>query len=106
MERPDSDSPGPFRLADPVRLRALVAEAGLTLAAEEEVPIVWRYPSLEAWWEATNDFSRTLRLLLDGLPAEKVDAVRTGSCERLARYAAADGTLSVPGVARVALATL
>ena len=33
MERPDPDAPGPFRLADPVRLRALVAGAGLTLAS-------------------------------------------------------------------------
>lgn len=105
MERPDPDAPGPFRLADAERLRTLVAGAGLALAAEEEVPVEWRYPSLEGWWDASLDLSRSLRLLLEGVTAEQQAAIRAGALERLRRYVQADGSLAAPGVARAVLAT-
>lgn len=105
MEPPDPDAPGPFRLADPERLRGLIERAGMTLAAEEEVPLEWRYASLDTWWEVTNDLSRSLRVILTGLTPEQVEAVRAGALERLDRYAGPGGALTIPGVARVVLAT-
>lgn len=104
VERPDPDAPGPFRLADPERLRGLVASAGLALAEEEEVPVAWRYPSLEGWWDVSLDLSRSLRLLLEGLTAAQRQKVRAGALKRLARYVQPGGTLLVPGAARVLLA--
>jgi SAM-dependent methyltransferase len=103
-ERPDPDAPGPFRLSDPARTRALVAGAGLRLVHEEEVPVEWRYPSLEGWWEATSDLSRATRQILAAVGREEADAVRHGAFDRLASYVAGDGSLTIPGVARVLLA--
>jgi SAM-dependent methyltransferase len=104
IERPEPDAPGPFRLADPERQRALLGDAGLQLETLEEVPVTWRAASLDESWEATRDTSRTVALLLERLGADEIEAVRQATAERLAGYVAVDGSVAVPGVARVALA--
>ena len=103
LERPDPDAPGPFRLAAPERLRGLVAGAGLAAAVEEEVAVEWRYASMEAWWQASLDLSRSLRALLAGLSPRDAEAVRAGAFERLRPHQAPDGSLAIPGLARVVL---
>jgi SAM-dependent methyltransferase len=104
VDRPAPDAPGPFRLADPERLTRLLEDAGMEVAAVEEVEITWRASSLDEWWEVTLDTSRTLSQATASATAAQVEAIRAGAAERLARYVAADGSLAVPGVARVALA--
>ena len=47
IERPDPDAPGPFRLADPERMRRLLEHAGLERHRHEEVEITWRASSLD-----------------------------------------------------------
>jgi SAM-dependent methyltransferase len=103
-ERPDPTAPGPFRLADVDELRRLVAEAGLRVAALEDVPILWRAASLEEWWQTIRDLSRMLSTLLERLTPEEGQAVRDGAGRRLSQYVAEDGSLEVPGLARVVLA--
>ncbi len=103
-ERPDPKAPGPFRLADPDELRALVAGAGLRVESLEDVRIVWRAPSLDGWWENVRDLSRMLATLLERLTPEEGKAVRAGAEQRLEKYVAADGSVEVPGLARVLLA--
>jgi len=103
-ERPAPDAPGPFRLADPQRVHALLGSAGLSVLHEEEVPLVWRYPSPEEWWEVTRDLSRALATILAGSTPAHEDAVRRGALDRLAPYRAPDGSLAIPGLARVVLA--
>jgi hypothetical protein len=86
-------------------LRSLVAAAGLSLAALEDVSVTWHATSLDEWWETTRDTSRALHLLEARLTVEQLAAVRQRAEERLRCYAGADGTLAVPGLARVALAS-
>jgi SAM-dependent methyltransferase len=104
LERPDPDEPGPFRLADPMRLQELIAGAGLDLAVLEEMSVQLRAASLEEWWETTRDMSRMLTELLERVGPRDEDAIRRAAEERLAVYVGSDGSVSVPGVTRVALA--
>lgn len=106
VERPPPDAPGPFRLADPMRLRALLRDSGLTVAAVEEVEITWRAASLDEWWQVSLDTSRSLTRAVDAATPAEVDAIRAGAAERLARYTAPDGTVAVPGVTRIVVAEL
>ena len=67
--------------------------------------MTWHAPSLDAWWTISTDMSRMLSLLLQRLTPEESAAVRRGAERRLERYVQTDGSLAVPSLARVALAT-
>ncbi len=67
IERPGPDEPGPFRLADPDRVRELVEGAGLELDVLEDVPVLWRYDSFEDFWDVSRDLSRMLAAALGSL---------------------------------------
>jgi SAM-dependent methyltransferase len=103
---PDHDAPGPFRLGDPTLLRSVVEGGGLEIEAVEEVVVDWTAESADAWWETTRDTSRMLTTLLQRLTPTEVAALRERSDELLQEFAAADGSLSVPGIARVLAATV
>jgi SAM-dependent methyltransferase len=104
-EPPDREAPGPFRLADPERLRAVVLAGGLEIDRVEDVPVAWVAGSLDEWWETTSDTSRMLTSLLERLSSDEVAALRAGAEAHLQEYLASDGTLTVPGLARVIVAT-
>jgi ubiquinone/menaquinone biosynthesis C-methylase UbiE len=104
VERPDPAAPGPFRLSADGALAAVLRSAGLTVETVEEVRLVWRSPSLDEWWDAVKDTSRMLSTLLERLTADEAQAVRDGAERRLAAWIGANGSVAVPGVARVALA--
>lgn len=105
MDPPDPEAPGPFRLAAPGRLRRVLEQAGLEVQHEEEVAVTWRAASLDEWWAVALDTSRMLSLLVARLDVADVDRIRRASEKRLEPFLAEDGSLAVPGVARVALAT-
>ena len=104
IERPDPDAPGPFRLADADELRSLLGRAGLAIETMEDVPVRWRAASLEEWWGTVRDMSPTMATQLAALTVEQVQSVRFDAERRLEPYVQTDGSLAVPGVARVALA--
>lgn len=104
MERPDPNAPGPFRLSADGALDGLLTSAGLAVDTVENVPILWRAGSLDEWWDVVRDTSRMLSTLLGRVGAEEAQAMRDGSERRLARWVRPDGSIAVPGVARVALA--
>jgi SAM-dependent methyltransferase len=104
VERPDPAAPGPFRLSADGALATLLDSAGLVVETEEDVPLVWRSSSLDEWWNAVRDTSRMLSTLLARLSPEEGQMVREGAERRLGAWVAADGSVAVPGVARVALA--
>jgi SAM-dependent methyltransferase len=103
MEPPEPDAPGPFRLHDPERLRALIAGAGLELGGLEDVGVTWLYESADEHWEATRDLSHMLNSVLERLDETEVEEVRAEIREALAAYADGDG-VALPGVTRVVLA--
>jgi SAM-dependent methyltransferase len=105
LEPPEPDAPGPFRLSDETRLRALLTGAGLQLEALEDVAVIWHADSVDEWWDVTRDMSRMLALLVARLSDEEVERVRLTAQEQLSRHAQPNGRLMVPGLARVALAT-
>lgn len=98
---PAPDAPGPFRFADPRRLPRLLDEVGLEVEGSEDVPIRWRAPSLDEWWETTRDTSRMLALLLGRLDRADTERLRRAAAERLAQFVLPDGSLEAPGLARV-----
>lgn len=104
-EPPDHDAPGPFRLGDPERLRSVVESGGLEIELVEEVGVSWSADSADAWWETTRDTSRMLSTLLESLSPAEVIALRDRAAELLREFAAEDGSLSVPGLARIVVAT-
>ncbi len=104
VERPDPEAPGPFRLSRDGLLGEVLTEAGLTVETVEDVAVTWRVAALSDWWAATQDTSRALALILERATDEEADAVRAGAERRLERYVQRDGSLVVPGLARVALA--
>jgi SAM-dependent methyltransferase len=103
-ERPDPRGPGPFRLSDPEELRGLTEEAGLRVIALEDAPVLWRAGSLDEWWVSVRDVSRMLATLLERLSPADAEALREGAERGLARYVSADGSVEVPGLARLLLA--
>jgi SAM-dependent methyltransferase len=102
---PDMDAPGPFRLADPERLQAVVAAAGLEIERVEEVPVAWAASTLDEWWETSKDTSRMLTTLLAGLSEREEAELRARAEAHLHEYLADDGSIAVPGLARVLVAT-
>ena len=83
----------------------MVASGGLEIEHVEEVGVNWVAGSLEEWWETAQDTSRMLSLLLGGLSPDQVEALGERSASLLREYVAEDGSLTVPGVARVVVAT-
>jgi SAM-dependent methyltransferase len=104
-ERPDPDEPGPFRLADPDRLRATVSSGGLEIERVEDVAVTWLAGSLDEWWETTKDTSRMLSTLLARISPADAAALRTRAESLLEEHVAIDGSVAVPGLARIVVAT-
>jgi SAM-dependent methyltransferase len=103
-ERPDHDAPGPFRLSDSERLRAVVTSGGLTIETVEDVPVYWEAESLDEWWDTTRDTSRMLTMLTERLTPDEIALLRERSEHNLAEFVQEDGSVAAPGVARVVLA--
>lgn len=104
-ERPDPDAPGPFRLAGEGTLARVLEAAGLHVQVVEDVPLTWRAETLDDWWETVMDMSPSTGALLERLSGEEADALRDAAQRRVTDHVTPDGSVSVPGVARVALAT-
>ena len=103
MEQPEPDAPGPFRLADPDRLRSLVTGAGFAEPAVDAVDIVMRYASLEEWWDVTQDLAMSMRQALESLSPEQRDELFARLSEPLVQYRSSDG-VAIPGRAWVVAA--
>jgi SAM-dependent methyltransferase len=103
IERPDPYEPGPFALDEQSRLEAAVAGAGLGLDRVEDVGVVWRFPSVDAWWEVMRDLSATLREVLARLDPPEEVALRERAGSYLEARPDGDG-IAIDGVARVVLA--
>ena len=104
-EPSDPEAPGPFRLSGAGALEAVLSCAGLSVQAIEDVPLMWHASSVDEWWEISSDMSRLLALLRAQLTDGQLADVRQAAERRLARYLDPDGTLAVPSLARVTVAT-
>ena len=79
--------------------------AGLEIERVEDVPVAWAASSLDEWWETARDTSRMLTILLERLSANEARELRARAESHLLEYVADDGSIAVPGLARVVAAT-
>lgn len=105
LEPPEPDAPGPFRLSDPARFRAVVESGGLHVESLEEVPVEWHASSRDEWWETVLDMSPTAGALAAELGQARFDELRILSEQAIDRFVQPDGSVHMPGVAHVLLAT-
>lgn len=98
------DQPGAFALSAPGRLEELLADAGFDEPVVEPIDLTFHAPSLDAWWETMREMSSTMRPLVDGLSPADHYKLRDAVEAKWAPYAAADGTVALPGRALGAVA--
>jgi ubiquinone/menaquinone biosynthesis C-methylase UbiE len=105
IEQPDPDAPHMFAFRDPQRIERLLAEAGFTDIAVEQIAIVFHYPSLDDWWDTQLDISTFLAGAVGALTPAQRDDLRDAIDARLAQYIGADGSVALPGRTHVAAAS-
>jgi SAM-dependent methyltransferase len=103
VARPEPDAPGPFRLADPEHVRALVENAGLELVRQEDVALTWRFGGFDEYWDVTRDLSRSLAASLEEIDDEKSEAIKADVRQALEPYYE-QGGLALPALTRITLA--
>ncbi|HWC25442.1 MAG TPA: AMP-binding protein, partial [Solirubrobacteraceae bacterium] len=91
IEPPDLDDPNMFAFRDPRLIADLLAEAGFTDIVVEQIPIVFRYPSLDDWWDTQLDMSTSLARNVVALTPAQRDDLRDAIDARLREYVAGDG---------------
>ena len=104
MQPPAPDAPDMFALSDPQRIVGLLEETGFGDIVVEQLPIVYRYASLDDWWDTSLEISASLARGVGALTPAQRDDLRDAIDARLARYVADDGTVELPGLTHVAAA--
>jgi SAM-dependent methyltransferase len=99
---PEAGAPGMFRLSEDGRIDALLLAAGFTDVAVEPTPVNFRFDSLESMLDWTLGLSQRVRAGLDSGAPGSVDEFRSELGERCSRFASADGSIDLPGLALVA----
>lgn len=93
---PATGTPGPFALGDPVSLRDLLNEAGLTDVEVDELETRQRYDSLDAWWEKLLGVGGPLKAVLAPLPEAEFNAIRDDAISSIQEFVTADGSVDFP----------
>jgi SAM-dependent methyltransferase len=91
------DQPGAFALSDPERLTTVVEDAGLDAPVITPIELTFTAPAVDAWWDTMRAMSSTMRPLLDALSPADHYRLRDAAEARWSAFAAADGTLALPG---------
>jgi SAM-dependent methyltransferase len=105
IEPPDLDAPNMFAFRDPQRIRTLLEDAGFTDIVVEQIPLLFRFPSLDDWWDVQLDISTSLADNVGALTPAQRDDLRDAIDARLAQHVADDGSVALPGLTHVAAAT-
>jgi SAM-dependent methyltransferase len=102
---PSPGAPGPFALADPERVRELLASSGFAEIDVQALAVEQRHPSFEDFWETTLDISRIFHNAVLSRPEPEIAEIRSGLAARLEPFTEPDGTLAIPGRTLVASAS-
>lgn len=105
VEPPEPDTPGPFRLGDANRVRALVERAGFVSPQIEDVVVTWRYDSFDEYWGTSRDLSFSLTTTLGTIGEDNAVRLHELTQQALAPYTGDDGSLTIPGLTRNVLAS-
>ena len=104
MPPPDRGGPGILALADPDRLRGLLAGAGFPEPRIDAVPLTWRFADAGDYWGYLTEVAGAIALVLARLDDDERARVRALIAERAAAFAVEDG-LALPGVSLVVSAS-
>jgi SAM-dependent methyltransferase len=94
---PDPEAPGPFSMADAIRMRELVVAAGFAEPEIEEVSFHRRFASQDAYWRFLIETSATSSPVLRALPPEAQDKFRERVFEAARPFHSGEG-YEFPGV--------
>jgi SAM-dependent methyltransferase len=97
MAPPAPEAPGILALANPDRIKRLLADAGFGLPRIEEVPIVWSFESADEYWSFLREIAGALAAVITALPEDRQHAVRRTIEDRLGPFRR-DGGYALPGV--------
>jgi SAM-dependent methyltransferase len=95
---PDPRAPGPFRLAAPGALQAILNDAGFSDFVVEARDMVFEFDSLSMHWEVINDMVGPVETLVASLSQTDVTRLKQTFSEALRPYVT-EGRVRVPGVA-------
>jgi SAM-dependent methyltransferase len=101
---PPRDAPGPFALADPERLRALLGEAGFAEVKSERLEVEQAYESPAGWWEEILGLGGPLAAIVESLQGDGAEAIRRSATSSAESFVQGDGTVSFPATVFAALA--
>ena len=104
MEPPEPGAPGMFSLADAGRLEALLRQAGFESVAVEDVPVLFRWPSFAAYWQATIELGGGISDALAPLSPGDRDTVRDEVERGTEPFRTASG-YELPGLCHNAIAS-
>ncbi|MEO7793820.1 MAG: methyltransferase domain-containing protein [Thermoanaerobaculia bacterium] len=104
LPAPDPTAPGLFRLAPPGEFERTLVAAGFKDVHVESFPMLWSYPSAEAYWQIQTDIAAPLRALIAKMDAGTVAALKAAVIEGLELYTQ-NGRVQLAAVALCARAT-
>jgi ubiquinone/menaquinone biosynthesis C-methylase UbiE len=73
---PDPLAPGIFAMASEDRTRELLENAGFHAERVEEVPMIWRFDSVDDYWAFVLEVAGALAMVIQSLPTDGQAAVR------------------------------
>ena len=85
MPPPEPNAPGVFAMADPARVVELVTGAGFDEPRVEELEFEWRYDR-DDLWDSITRLAGPLAIVINALPADEQEAMRTAIEERLGQF--------------------
>jgi hypothetical protein len=91
-----------FSLADPARLRALMAETGFDPIVVDEIALRWGYDDFDAYWDEEALVTGPYEDYLRSLPATDAEAVRDRLRASLEPWRSGSLGYRIPGVTLVA----
>ncbi len=103
-EVPPAGMPGPFALADEVRLGQLARDAGFRDVHVEHVTVRFHAPSFEEWWAHTSALAGPVAMVVAGLSEESRGELLDQLRNAARPYETSDG-LDIPGLSLVLTAT-
>ena len=104
-ELPDPGAPGQFAWAREGICQAALENSGFGEIQVEDVWFAYRYPSFEAWWDATLDLSHSIHEILGRVGGEQVAAFEAAIRTAAEPYAKPDGSYELPARTWVAAGT-
>ena len=100
MPPPGPGGPGIFALADPDRLRGLLAGAGFSEPRIDPVPLTWPFTDAGDYWDYLTEAAGAIAMVIGGLDDAERARVRDVIAERATPFTR-DGGIALPGVSLV-----